>query len=347
MTTTTTTTTSYALKYDAEFAKALEPFLPALAGRQKPKLHDLETRIRNISAFIGLMMSQIPEQPDVESEIHHTTAEDGHQVPVHVFRKKDGDTTTITTSSSSSSSSSSSPTAAVLHAHGGGMFQGSPQESGRGIARYVGLTSIPFFSVDYRLAPAVTATTLVDDVYAGLLWLHQNASKFNVDPARIIVMGESAGGGIAAGVALKARDEGLSPPLAKQLLVYPMLDDRNNKLNTAMEPLAFWQVEDNITGWSALLGKDDAGVPDAHVSYYAAPARAPSLKGLPPTYIDVGALDYFRDEDLAYAGRLAAENIETEFHLYPGVPHGFEGLAPNASVSLRAATNRLEALTSV
>ncbi|KIV93306.1 hypothetical protein PV10_04530 [Exophiala mesophila] len=334
------TTTTYTLKYDAEFAKALEPFLPALAGREKPKIHDLEARIPNISAFVGLIMSQIPEEPDVESEIHHTTAEDGHQVPVHVFRKKkDSDTTTTSTSTS--------PTAAVLHVHGGGMFQGSPQEVGKAIARYVGMSSIPFFSVDYRLAPAVTATTLVDDSYAGLLWLHQNASKFNVDPARIIVMGESAGGGIAAGVALKARDEGLSPPLAKQLLVYPMLDDRNNKLNTAMEPLAFWQVEDNITGWSALLGKDKAGDPGADVSYYAAPARAPSLKGLPPTYIDVGSLDYFRDEDLAFAGRLAAENIETEFHLYPGVPHGFEGLAPNASVSLRAATNRLKALMSV
>lgn len=323
------------LQYDPEFAKALEPLLPVLAGRERPKLHDVEARRSGVDAFIGFLMTRIPETPDVETAIHHAPAADGHQVPVLVFRKKDSATTPT------------SPTAAVLHLHGGGMISGSPQTFAPAMARYVALTSIPIFSVDYRLAPEVTGSTLVDDSYAALLWLHQNASQFNIDPARIIVMGESAGGGIAAGVALKARDQGLSPPLAKQILVYPMLDDRNNKINHSIEELAFWRIEDNITGWSALLGKDKAGVPDADVSYYAAPARAPSLKGLPPAYIDVGTLDYFRDEDLAYAGRLAAENIETEFHLYPGVPHAFEALAPEASVTLQSAANRIKALLSV
>ena len=199
-------------------------------------------------------------------------------------------------------------------------------------------------SVEYRLAPEHPGTTLVDDCYAGLVWLSQNAQKFNIDPTRIAVMGESAGGGIAAGVALMARDKNLQPPLAKQILIYPMLDDRNLIPNEALEALPLvWTNADNITGWTALLG-DKAGKPDADVSPYCAPSRVKSVVGLPPTYIDVGGLDLFRDEDLLYAQRLAAENINTEFHLYPGLPHGFELFATSIDASKRANENRQKAI---
>jgi acetyl esterase/lipase len=222
------------------------------------------------------------------------------------------------------------------------MIAGSVQTFQAALIMKVSQTGIPLFSVDYRIAPEHKNDGLVQDCYAGLIWLHQNAAKFNLDPKRIAVFGESAGGGIAAGVALMARDRNLQPPLAKQILVYPMLDDQNLVPDQSLEPFAFWTYVDNVTGWTALLG-DKAGKHDADVSCYAAPARAKSLAGLPPTYIDVGGLDIFRDEDMVYATRLARECVNTEFHLYPGVPHGFDLLAFDTAVAKRAFANRIAA----
>lgn len=320
--------------YDPEFAKAIEPLLPLMAARPRVAVHDVETRRAATKEAIGAFVSLIPTSPDIQMTVHQVAAQDGYQITVHEYRMK-----TV---------SSSTPTSAVVHAHGGGMIAGDVETFKNYVAWQVEKTGIPFFSVDYRLAPEVTGTSLVDDCFAVLVWLNQNAKAFNVDPARIAVTGESAGGGIAAGVALKARDEGLSPPLAKQILIYPMLDDRNNKPIEALEALQpVWAVADNITGWAALLGKDKAGIPDADVPEYAAPARAKSVNGLPPTYIDVGTLDIFRDEDLLYASRIAAENIEVELHLYPGVPHGFELLAFQSGIAQQALRNRVNAFISI
>lgn len=325
------------LQYSAEFFKVLEPLLPALQSRPKPATHDIVSRRKNHD-FIDKLLQLLPDAPNVEESVHHVQAADGYQIAVHAFFLKKEDRSQLP---------SPPTTAAVLHCHGGGMIMGSVPEFRKGLRHQVARTGLPFFSVDYRLAPEHTGTGLVDDCYQGLVWLVEHATEFNVDPRRIAVMGESAGGGIAAGVALKARDEGLQPPLAKQVLVYPMLDDRNNKPIEAIEPLAFWKVSDNITGWSALLGRDKAGDPDADVSEYAAPARAKNLSRLPPTYIDVGGLDIFRDESLEYARRLVAEDVEVEFHLYPGVPHAFDILALDASVTKRAYENRYQALSTV
>ncbi|KIV76953.1 hypothetical protein PV11_08798 [Exophiala sideris] len=318
------------LQYSAEFFKVFEPLIPTLKARPKPPPHDIETRRKN-HGLIVQMLSHLPDTPNVEETVHHVKSDDGYHIAVHAFTVK---------------SQSETPTAGVLHCHGGGMIMGSVGGFSKGIANTVARTGIPFFSVDYRVAPEHTGTGLVDDCYAGLVWLSKHASEFNVDPSRIAVMGESAGGGIAAGVVLKARDKGLQPPVAKQLLVYPMLDDRNNKPIEAIEPLAFWRVSDNITGWTALLG-DKAGDPDADVSEYAAPTRAKDVSGLPPTYIDCGGLDIFRDECIEYARRLAVEDIEVEFHLYPGVPHGFDILAFDAPTSKRAFENRHAALATI
>jgi acetyl esterase/lipase len=161
-----------------------------------------------------------------------------------------------------------------------------------------------------------------------------------VDPARIAVMGDSAGGGLAAGVCLLARDRG-GPPVAQQLLIYPMLDDRAQMPDPQLLPFLTWTYDDNVTGWAALLG-DSAGT-DA-VSPYAAPARATDVSGLPDTYIDVGDLDIFRDEDITYAQRLADAGVPTELHLHPGCPHAFETLARKADVSRRAISDRMRRL---
>jgi acetyl esterase/lipase len=153
-------------------------------------------------------------------------------------------------------------------------------------------------------------------------------------------MGDSAGGGLAAGVCLLNRDRG-GPAIAQQLLIYPMLDDRPRPPGPELRPFLTWSYDDNVTGWSALLG-DAAGTED--VAPYAAPARATDLSGLPPTYIDVGDLDLFRREDMSYASRLADTGVPTELHVHPGCPHAFDQLAPSAVVSQRAIADRVRRL---
>ncbi|RSL99258.1 hypothetical protein CDV31_012267 [Fusarium ambrosium] len=316
------------LQFDPEYLQALEPLIPLMSNRPKLVLQDIPSSRKSREASISLLLSKLPVQEDVTCTVHHAVAPDGHRVPVYGFTKK---------------GSQSEPGPAVLFCHGGGMITGSAQLYSNPVARLVSETSIPFFSVDYRLAPEHNGLTLVQDCYSVLLWLNQHSTEHNIDPARIAVYGESAGGGLAAGVVLMARDKNLQPPLAKQVLIYPMLDDRNSAGNEAIEPFAAWKTEDNITAWTAVLG-DKAGDPNADVSPYSAPARAYSLEGLPPTYLDVGGLDIFRDETVAYAMRLMAENITTELHVYSGLPHGFELIGKDISATARAHENRIKTL---
>ena len=208
---------------------------------------------------------------------------------------------------------------------------------------YVAASGVPMLVLDYRVPPEDPHPAPIDDCYAALSWLVAHAGELNVDPGRIAVMGDSAGGGLAAGVALMARDRG-GPTIAQQLLIYPMLDDRTSVPDPQLEPFATWSYDDNLTGWAALLG-DNRGA--AGVSPYAAPARASDLSGLPATYIDVGDLDIFRDEDIAFARRLATAGTPTELHLYPGCPHAFDTLAPNAPVAMDAVAHRVRRLCSL
>lgn len=223
------------------------------------------------------------------------------------------------------------PQPAVVYAHGGGMVAGNVDIFAPQIKRFVAAAGRPFFAVDYRLAPEFPGGLGAEDVYHGLQHLSEHAAEWNVDAARIAIMGDSAGGGIAAGATLIARDRGLSPPLRKQVLVYPMLDDRTVLAeDSAVYPLLTWKAGDNLLAWRAVLG-DKAGDPAAEgISLYAAPGRAgvEDLRGLPSTYIDVGSLDLFRDECIEYAAKLAKADVEVEFHLWPGLPHGFESALP-------------------
>jgi len=227
---------------------------------------------------------------------------------------------------------------ALYYIHGGGMVMGTNRGADStkafDLAQELGLVVV---SVDYRLAPEHQHPVPVDDCYAGLLWTVEHADELGVDPERVVIGGASAGGGLAAATTLTARDRG-GPALAAQLLFCPMLDDRNESVSARqMVGRGIWDRTSNDMGWTALLG-DERGGPD--VSPYAAPARATDLSGLPPTYLDVGSAETFRDEVVAYASRIWAAGGEAELHVWPGGFHGFELLAPNALISRTASGPR-------
>jgi acetyl esterase/lipase len=189
-------------------------------------------------------------------------------------------------------------------------------------------------SVEYRLAPETPHPGPVEDCYAGLAWTAGHAGELGIDPARVIVGGASAGVGLAAAVALLARDRG-GPALLGQMLLCPMLDDRNETPSSyQMAGIGIWDREANEVGWTALLGAARGG-PD--VSPYAAPARATDLSGLPPAFIEVGSAETFRDEDVAYATGIWQAGGQAELHVWPGGFHGFTGMVPDAAIS-KAAT---------
>jgi acetyl esterase/lipase len=232
--------------------------------------------------------------------------------------------------------------AAVVYLHGGGMIMGSVAIYDRLVAAYVADSGIPMLSVDYRLAPEHPHPAPVEDCHAALGWLGVRAAELGVDPSRVAVMGDSGGGGLAAATALLARDREVA--LARQILVYPMLDDRTTTPDLALLPFAGWTYDNNYTGWQALLG-DAIGAADVEPS--AAPARATDFTGLAPAYIEVGELDIFRDESIEYARRLAAAGTSVELHVHPGCPHGFDRLSAGADVVRRSRADRLRVLRSL
>ncbi len=235
-------------------------------------------------------------------------------------------------------SGSTGPTAAIYFAHGGGMVVGDNRSGVLGIVEHAEELGMAVVSVEYRLAPETPHPGPVEDCYAGLVWTAAHAAELGIDPARIVVGGVSAGGGLAAALALMARDRG-GPALAGQLLLCPMLDDRNDTVSAhQMAGLGVWDRAANDTGWTALLGTDRGG-PD--VSPYAAPARAIDLSGLPPAFLDVGSAETFRDEDVAYATRIWQAGGRAELHVWPGGFHGFDGFAPDATISREARAARL------
>lgn len=214
---------------------------------------------------------------------------------------------------------------ALLHVHGGGYVLAQPEMNDMRNTALASALECVIVSVDYRLAPETPFPGAVEDCYAALRWLQKQASALGVDPARIALIGESAGGGLAASLALLARDRGEVKPCF-QMLIYPMLDDRTASTRAA-SPLAgefFWTSASNRFGWSSLLGREPGG-PDT--SPYAAAARAANLAGLPPCFIGVGTLDLFVDENIEYARRLITSGVTTELHVYPGAFHGFDMMA--------------------
>jgi acetyl esterase/lipase len=195
--------------------------------------------------------------------------------------------------------------------------------------------------VEYRLAPEHPDPAPVEDCYAGLVWTAKHAEELGIDPDRILIAGGSAGGGLAAGTALLARDRGF-PTLTHQVLICPMLDDRLETPSSRMlDGEGMWDRNDNLFGWTALLGDRQGG---GDVSIYAAPARATDLSGLPRSYVDVGTVESFRDEAITYAQRLAQAGVNVDLHLWGGGFHGSDLMAPHAAISRASQAARDEFL---
>ena len=235
------------------------------------------------------------------------------------------------------------PIPLLLHLHGGGFVFGTADMSDPSHRAWAESASCIVASVDYRLAPETRYPGALDDCFAALKWVYANAVRLGVDPARIAIHGESSGGGLAAALALRARDEG-GPPIAFQLLIYPMLDDRTGATRAA-PPFGgefIWTAADNRFAWEAVLGVPPGSA--TGISPYAAPARATDLSGLPPTLMATAALDIFIEENLDYARRLLAAGVPTELIVAPGAYHGFDTLNSNAVVSRTFTARCMEAL---
>ena len=217
-----------------------------------------------------------------------------------------------------------------INIHGGGLVGGLPEQgepTNRQLAADLGCVVV---APAYRLAPEHPYPAALDDCHAAFAWVVRNAAELRIDPARIVLGGASAGGGLAAALALQLRDRKLTQP-ALLLLVFPMLDDRTGSTRQA-SPFAgeyIWTAPMNHFGWSCYLGHEPGG---PEVSEYAAPARAATLAGLPPTWIGCGALDLFLDENLEFTRRLAADGVPAELHVYPGAFHAFQWI-PTAQVT--------------
>jgi acetyl esterase/lipase len=232
---------------------------------------------------------------------------------------------------------------AFLHMHGGGFVAGKAGRNPSFLQTVAAELGCVVASVGYRLAPETPFPGSLEDNYAALAWLNREAGRLRIDPSRIMIGGESAGGGHAAMLAIAARDRG-DYPIAFQLLTYPMLDDRTGATRPAPAHTGRvrWSAASNRFGWGALLGRPPGG---EDTPPGASPARVKDLSGLPPAFIGVGGLDLFLEEDIEYARRLTAAGVACELLVIPGAYHGFDVMVPDAGPSRRFREARLAALT--
>lgn len=249
---------------------------------------------------------------------------DGTQIPLSVF--------------SPAGTDRSSMLPCVYWLHGGGMVMGDRSWQIDIPLEWLDRFGAVVVSAEYRRAPEATGSAPLEDCYHGLLWVAEHADELGIDPARLVVAGASAGGGLAAGVALTARDRG-TPAIAAQVLIGPMLDHRNNTVSSRQYSgtPAIWTREKNEFAWRSLLGGDAR---DADVPRYVSPALAEDLSGLPTAYIDAGSAEVYRDEDVEYATRIWAAGGQAELHVWAGGFHGFDALFPQVGVSAAARRTR-------
>ncbi|WP_020661237.1 alpha/beta hydrolase fold domain-containing protein [Amycolatopsis benzoatilytica] len=307
------------LPFDPELAAALE-----VLTAQRPPIKTLESipAVRAVAAKRQISLEEITA--DGALELSEVDAE-GPRGPIPLIVARPA--------------GAAADVPVLYWLHGGGMIIGGH----RGhdlyfLQEYAADLGLGFVCVDYRVAPEHPHPAPVEDCYAALEWTVKHAAEYGFDASRVLIGGASAGGGLAAGTALLARDRG-GPELIGQLLICPMLDDRNDTPSAIqMENSGNWDRTANHVGWTALLG-DARGGPD--VSPYAAPARAEDLSGLPPTFLDVGSAETFRDEVVTYATRLWQAGVQTELHVWPGGFHGFDGVAPQAALSQQARAGRV------
>lgn len=286
-------------------------------------LSDIGRARATIEALFAEAPVVIPDGVAIE-DVAAPGYDGGPEVPVRVYRP-DG-------------LAAGSP--AMCWIHGGGMVLGNVGMDDTKCATMAAELQMVVASVDYRLAPEHPYPAPIHDCYAALEWLATSAGDLGVDPQRIAIGGASAGGGLAAGTALFARDNS-GPALCFQMLVYPMIDDTNSTASShAITDTRVWNRAANEVGWSSYLGSAAGG----DVPVYAAPSRATDLSGLPPAYINVGALDLFLDEDIAYAQQLQRSGVPVELRVYPGAFHGSNSLVADSPLSQRWGADEMDAL---
>ena len=306
---------------DAELVPILDQFPTPVYTPEALPLMRAQTK-----EMLTQMAGHLPKSPDISVSEHLVPGPDGSpEVRVLVYMP----------------TNRSILRPAILWIHGGGYIMGSPEQEDLTVKNMVSAIGCVAVSVDYRLAPETPHPGPVEDCYAVLHWVHSQADELGIDTSRIAIGGASAGGGLAAALGLLARDRG-KIPVAFQLLIQPMLDDRTCTLaeDHSYTGEFVWTRDANRFGWRSLLAQEP-GLPG--VSSYAAAARAEQLEGLPPTFINAGALDLFLEEDMEYARRLIRAGVPTEFHVYPGAYHGFRMVA-DAQVTQTATRDQITAL---
>ena len=297
----------------------LDPELAVILPALPAALADIHRE--NISSVRESMAAgAVPPPPDALPPETHTVPSADGDVTVYVYRRP-----------------SEAVQPCVLWIHGGGYILGSAQDDrARGIAEQLDCTVV---SVDYRLAPEHPFPAGPEDCYAALRWIFEQAETLGIDPERVAIGGASAGGGMAAGLALMNRDRG-GPALALQLLLYPMIDNLHDTQSGQYTNHPVWNRKTSFNAWEMYLD----GEPGKDASPYAAAARATDLTGLPPAYICVGSEDLFRDEDIDYARRLIDAKVACELAVYPGLFHGADSFLPTAKTSQRLERSFLHAL---
>lgn len=265
-------------------------------------------------SYAGPSVETLVEGRAIDVEHQWIPGYEGHPIEVSILRRRD----------------QPGPRPAIVFAHSGGLMFGDRFSGLDLILPWVERFGAVLVTVEYRLAPEHPDPYPREDMYAALEWTASHARRLGVRLDRILLVGASAGGGLAAGMALAARDRG-GPRACGQVLDYPMLDDRGITPSTdQFDGIGVWDRVSNETGWTALLGDTRGG---SDVSPYAAPARAIDLSGLPPAFIDVGAAEIFRDEAIEYATGLWRAGGDAELHVWSGGFHAFDIFAPHAVVS--------------
>lgn len=306
------------IRLDPEIAVIVEKLpvvdLTDLAGTRSAM--DIRARVE---------VAPVENRADVTTEDLTIPGTDGHAVRLRVYRPLGVD---------------DGPLPCLYWIHGGGYVMGSIESDDRLVQEMVHIAGCAAVSVEWRHAPEHPFPAALHDTHDGLQWLWSHTEELGIDPRRIALGGASSGGGSAAALALLVRDRG-EIDICFQLLVYPMLDDRNETPSSfdIVDPRV-WHREANRLAWRYYLG----GHQDGEQPPYAVPARVEDLSGLPPTFISVGALDLFVDEDVEYARRLLKAKVPTELHVYPATPHGVNKFAYPAAVARQFARDRDEAL---
>ncbi|KAF5679634.1 lipase esterase [Fusarium circinatum] len=318
------------LKYDPEYLKALGPVTKG--PKPEPSRSVFEIR-KSTEEVIRRVVTNSPYPDGVRETVFKVKSYDGIEIEVTRFASEE-------------TLASGKPTSAVMYFHGGGYVSCYVELFAPQIARFANDSKLPYFAVSYRRAPEHPAPAGVEDGYAALQFVSKSAVELNVDPTKIVLHGDSAGGGLAAGLALMARDRHLDPSVAKQLLVYPMLDDRDHvEKDDPILDLMVWKPDGAKLAWD-VYASDVREKNDPQGLSYAIPARAPTLRGLPSTYIDVGCLDLFRDENLEFCRQMIS--IEGTYTVKRIVDHGaFWAHRITASLTITAAEAAKKAIEKV